>query len=184
MPARSCEHPNPLIGLQGKYFQNGQGMGRIFLAFAFVFFTFTAHAVETQPMRLPVDKEPLTFITSNGSKPHFELEVAQSDEARVRGLMWRTDFPKDRAMIFVFGEMRRIMMWMQNTPLPLDMVFLDDKGKVVAIHENAVPFSENIISSEVPAAYVVELLAGTVKRNGIKPGDRAVHRVICGECGA
>ncbi|MEL4375811.1 DUF192 domain-containing protein [Brucella cytisi] len=157
-------------------------MGRIFLAFAFVFFAFVAQADETQPMRLPVDKEPLTFITSNGNKVNFALEVAESDDARVRGLMWRTDFPKDRAMIFVFGEMRRVMMWMQNTPSPLDMIFLDDKGRVSAIHENAVPFSENIISSEVPAAYVVEVLAGTVKRTGIKIGDKAVHRVICGEC--
>ena len=157
-------------------------MGRIFLALAFVFFAFAAQADETQPMRLPVDKEPLTFVTANGNKVNFALEVAESDDARVRGLMWRTDFPKDRAMIFVFGEMRRVMMWMQNTPLPLDMVFLDDKGHVSAIHENAVPFSENIISSEVPAAYVVELLAGTVKRTGIKLGDKAIHRVICGAC--
>ncbi|MBB5701710.1 hypothetical protein FHS76_001572 [Ochrobactrum daejeonense] len=157
-------------------------MGRIFLAFAFVFLAFAAQAAETPPMRLPLDKEPLTFVLSNGNKANFALEVAQTDEARMRGLMWRTDFPEGRAMIFVFGEMRRVMMWMQNTPLPLDMVFLDDKGRVSAIHENAVPFSENIISSEVPAAYVVELLAGTVKRTGIKLGDKAVHRVICGAC--
>ena len=157
-------------------------MGRIFLAFAFVFLAFTAQADEAQPMRLPVDKEPLTFVTANGNKVNFALEVADTDDARVRGLMWRTDFPRDRAMIFVFGEMRRVMMWMQNTPSPLDMIFLDDKGRVSAIHENAVPFSENIISSEVPAAYVVELLAGTVKQTGIKLGDRATHRVICGAC--
>ena len=157
-------------------------MGRIFLAFAFVFLAFAAQADEAQPMRLPVDKEPLTFVTASGNKLNFALEVADTDEARVRGLMWRTDFPKDRAMIFVFGEMRRVMMWMQNTPSPLDMVFLDDKGRVSAIHENAVPFSENIISSEGPAAYVVELLAGTVKRTGIKPGDKAIHRVIRGAC--
>ncbi len=67
-------------------------------------------------------------------------------------------------MLFVFGEMRNVMMWMQNTPSPLDMVFLDDTGHVSAIHENAVPFSEATISSQGPAAYVVELLAGTVKR--------------------
>ncbi|APY14626.1 DUF192 domain-containing protein [Brucella sp. 10RB9214] len=157
-------------------------MGRIFLALAFMFVAFVARADEAQPMRLPVDKEQLTFITSTGNKINFALEVADTDEARVRGLMWRTDFPKDRAMIFILGEMRRIVMWMQNTPLPLDMVFLDDKGRVVAIHENAVPFSENLISSEVPAAYAIELLAGTVKRTGIKVGDRAIHRVICGEC--
>lgn len=85
-------------------------------------------------------------------------------------------------MLFIFGEMRSVMMWMQNTPSPLDMVFLDDKGRVSAIHENAVPFSEDIISSQGPAAYVVELLAGTVKRTGIKRGDKAIHKTICGEC--
>ena len=156
-------------------------MGRILFAFAFIFFAFSAQAQETKPMLLPMDKEPLTCTTSNG-KVSFGLEVVATDEARMRGLMWRTDFPKDRAMLFVFGEMRSVMMWMQNTPSPLDMVFLDDTGHVSAIHENAVPFSEDIISSQGPAAYVVELLAGTVKRTGIKRGDRAIHRAICGEC--
>jgi len=156
-------------------------MGRILFAFAFIFFAVSAHAQETKPMLLPLDKEPLTFITSKG-KASFGLEVADTDQARMRGLMWRTDFPKDRAMLFIFGEMRDVMMWMQNTPSPLDMVFLDDTGHVSAIHENAVPFSEDIISSQGPAAYVVELLAGTVKRTGIKRGDSAIHKAICGEC--
>ncbi|WP_343314593.1 DUF192 domain-containing protein [Brucella sp. BE17] len=158
-------------------------MRGFFVALMFMFFTAAAQTQAAEPMLLPVDKEPLTIVTANGNKLSFALEVASSDEARVRGLMWRKDFPKGRAMIFVFGEMRRIMMWMQNTPSPLDMVFLDDRGKVTAIHENAVPFSENIISSETPAAFVVELLAGTVKSSGIKRGDRAFHRVICGDCG-
>ena len=156
-------------------------MGRILFAFAFLFFAVSAQAQETKPMLLPLDKEPLTFVTSGG-EASFALEIADTDEARMRGLMWRTDFPKDRAMLFVFGQMRDVMMWMQNTPSPLDMVFLDDTGHVSAIHENAVPFSEDIISSQGPAAYVVELLAGTVKRTGIKRGDRAVHKAICGDC--
>ncbi|MFS2326922.1 MULTISPECIES: DUF192 domain-containing protein [Brucella] len=156
-------------------------MSRILFAFAFLFFAASAQAQETKPMLLPLDKEPLTFVTSGG-KASFALEIADTDEARMRGLMWRTDFPKDRAMLFVFGQMRDVMMWMQNTPSPLDMVFLDDTGHVSAIHENAVPFSEDIISSQGPAAYVVELLAGTVKRTGIKRGDRAIHKAICGDC--
>ncbi|MFD1198492.1 DUF192 domain-containing protein [Brucella gallinifaecis] len=154
-------------------------MGRILFSFVFLFFTLSAIAQETKPMLLPVDKEPLTFVTANG-RISFGVEIADSGEARMRGLMWRTDFPQDRAMLFVFGQMRDVMMWMQNTPSPLDMVFLDDSGHVTAIHENAVPFSEDIISSQGPAAYVVELLAGTVKRTGIKRGDRAIHTVICG----
>ena len=156
-------------------------MGRILFALAFMFFAIGAQAQETKPMLLPVDPQLLVFNTQHG-KASFGVEIANTDEARVRGLMWRTDFPEDRAMLFVFSEMRSIMMWMQNTPSPLDMVFLDDRGYVSSIHENAVPFSEDIISSETPAAYVVELLAGTVKKTGIKRGDRAIHRVICGEC--
>lgn len=156
-------------------------MGRILLTVAFMFMTLAAQAQETKPMRLPVDPQLLVFKTDKGDAA-FGVEIANTDEARMRGLMWRTDFPQDRAMLFVFGKMRDIMMWMQNTPSPLDMVFLDDNGHVSAIHENAVPFSENIISSEGPAAYVVELLAGTVKKNAIKRGDRVIHRIICGEC--
>lgn len=60
-------------------------MGRIFFAFAFMFLAFAARADETQPMRLPVDKEPLTFISSKGNKLNFALEVADTDDARVRG---------------------------------------------------------------------------------------------------
>lgn len=153
-----------------------------FLALMIFVSAVAARADGGQPMRLPVDSEPLTFVTANGNKLSFALEVADTEEERMRGLMFRRDFPKERAMLFVFGETRRVSMWMENTPLPLDMVFLDEKGRVSSIHENATPFSQNIISSGPPAAYVVELLAGTVKRTGIHRGDRAIHRTICGKC--
>lgn len=156
-------------------------MHRIFFALAFIFCTVVAHAQESKPMLLPVDPQLLVFETQNKKVP-FKVEIANSGEARMRGLMWRTDFPSNRAMLFVFGRMNEIHMWMQNTPSPLDMVFLDEQGRVTSIHENAVPFSEDIISSRGPAAYVVELLGGTVKTNGIQIGDKAIHRIICGEC--
>lgn len=156
-------------------------MHRIFFVLALIFWVVGAEAQESKPMLLPVDPQLLEFETQNG-RASFEVEIANSGEARMRGLMWRRDFPSNRAMLFVFGRMNEVLMWMQNTPSPLDMVFLDDKGRVTSIHENAVPFSEDIISSQGPAAYVVEVLAGTVKSNGIKIGDRAIHRIICGEC--
>lgn len=156
-------------------------MHRIFFVLALIFWAVGAEAQESEPMLLPVDPQLLEFETQNG-RASFEVEIANSGEARMRGLMWRRDFPSNRAMLFVFGRMNEVLMWMQNTPSPLDMVFLDDKGRVTSIHENAVPFSEDIISSQGPAAYVVEVLAGTVKSNGIKIGDRAIHRIICGEC--
>ncbi len=156
-------------------------MRHFLLAFFLSLFTVAAHADEKQPMRLPVDKAPLVFETGKG-KFSFAVEIARSENERERGLMWRRDFPASRAMLFVFGETRRVMMWMENTPLPLDMVFLDAKGRVSAVRVDAVPFSQDIISSGPPAAYVVELVAGTARRDGIRPGDRAIHPAICGKC--
>ncbi len=156
-------------------------MSRFLLVVAFLFSILPAGAQDMRAMRLPLDREPLVFATAHG-KATFGLEIARTEEQRERGLMWRSDFPKDRAMLFVFGETRSVMMWMKNTPIPLDMVFLDAQGRVSAITEGAKPFSETIISSEGPAAYVVELLAGTVKHAGIRRGDRAIHKAICGAC--
>jgi len=79
-------------------------MGRIFLAFAFVFLAFTAQADEAQPMRLPVDKEPLTFVTANGNKVNFALEVADTDDARTK---MRFHSPK----ISFHPRFRRRMSW-------------------------------------------------------------------------
>ncbi|MBB4189545.1 uncharacterized membrane protein (UPF0127 family) [Sinorhizobium terangae] len=86
--------------------------------------------------------------------------------------MYRRQMAPDHGMLFDFGETRRVMMWMKNTYLPLDMLFVARDGTVRTIHENAVPLSEAIIDSGEPVAFVLELNAGTVKRLGIKPGDR------------
>lgn len=159
-------------------------MGRIIIAFLGVLFACAASARMPEPMLLPVDREPLVLVSRDGSRTPFDVEIADTNETRMRGLMFRTDFPQNRAMLFVMGISRPIMMWMQNTPLPLDMVFLDAKGNITAIHENAVPFSEAIISSGGPAAFVVELNAGTTRKIGLSVGGKALHRVICGACAA
>jgi len=141
----------------------------------------TNAAENDAPMMLPTDKAPLIFLTDKGYKA-FDVEIARTETEREQGLMHRRIFPKNRAMLFVFNPEQMVTMWMENTPLPLDMVFADSRGKIIYVYEGAEPYSRNLISSLHPVSYVVELNAGTVKADDIKVGQRIRHPVICGEC--
>jgi uncharacterized protein len=130
-----------------------------------------------QAMVIMVDPAPLVISTSNGTVS-FALEVADTDEERASGLMFRDDFPKNRAMLFNFGQTRAVSMWMKNTPLPLDMLFVDQSGLVVGVAENTTPFSLDVISAPQAVLYVLEINAGQAAANNIKTGDRLVHPLI------
>jgi uncharacterized membrane protein (UPF0127 family) len=115
--------------------------------------------------------EPLTIVTSSG--PHkFLVEVMRTDEQRARGLMYRRFMPQDRGMLFDFERSEPVAMWMKNTYLPLDMVFMDKSGRVTHLALNAEPLSERIIPSNGPAYAVLELNAGVARAIGLKKGDR------------
>ncbi|CAN7510876.1 DUF192 domain-containing protein [Pararhizobium sp. LjRoot238] len=126
------------------------------------------------------DTAPLQIITAGGKVHRFTVELAVDSDQRAQGLMNRRHMPRDRGMLFDFGETRRVMMWMKNTYLPLDMLFIARDGKVEAVRENAVPLSEAIIDSRVPVAFVLELNAGTVSRLGLAPGDVVDSQRISG----
>jgi uncharacterized protein len=158
-------------------------MPRLFALLLSFLLIVPAYAQPAEPMRLPIDPHPLVFDTAKG-KVSFEVEIADTDPERERGLMFRTDLPANRAMLFTFDETRPVMMWMKNTPLPLDMVFLAKDGTIATIRENTEPFSEAIISSIVPVAFVIELRAGTAKRLGLAVGQHVNHSAICGKCAA
>ncbi len=118
--------------------------------------------------------EKLTFETATG--PHtFMVEVAVTPEEREVGLMYRRSMPADHGMLFDFGKSDEIAMWMQNTYLSLDMVFVAADGRVRRIERATQPLSTRVIPSEGPVRYVVELVAGAAERIGLKPGDRVVH---------
>ena len=140
-----------------------------------------AVSAQEEPMRVPVDAQALKIQTASGEKS-FGLEIADTDQKRSAGLMYRKDFPADRAMIFVFGEERAVMMWMANTPLPLDMLFVRNDGSIARVAENTVPFSKDIVASGQPVAFVIEVNAGIAAKLGIKAGDTVKHRIICGQC--
>lgn len=111
-----------------------------------------AVSAQEEPMRVPVDAQALKIQTASGEKS-FGLEIADTDHKRSAGLMYRKDFPADRAMIFVFGEERPVMMWMANTPLPLDMLFVRNDGSIARVAENTVPFSKDIVASGESVAF-------------------------------
>ncbi|WLR94157.1 DUF192 domain-containing protein [Shinella zoogloeoides] len=124
------------------------------------------------------DTQPLTIVTRDGKSHAFTVELAVTPRQREQGLMNRREMAEDRGMLFAFGETRQVFMWMKNTYLPLDMLFLGKDGKIRTIKENAEPLSEAIIDSKGPIDYVLELNGGTVKRLGIRTGNRVENELI------
>ena len=127
--------------------------------------------------QLPTDSERLVIETRNGPVA-FSVELALTADDRATGLMNRQSMPADHGMLFKFDQTRQVLMWMKNTPLPLDMIFIDADGVVVRIAEDTTPFSETIIPSVAPVRYVLELNGGTAAKRGIATGDQVRHRVI------
>ena len=110
-------------------------------------------------------------IVSAGKRNNFTVELAITDRQQQQGLMYRRTLAPDAGMLFDYVTPTRITMWMKNTFIPLDMIFIGAEGKIVDIAERAVPQSEAIIPSKVPARAVLELNGGTAQRLGIKVGD-------------
>lgn len=138
-----------------------------------------SHAVAQEaPMLLPVDKAPLVIVRDGKEIARFGIEVADDNNERSRGLMFRTDFPDDRAMLFVFDQTREVAFWMQNTPRPLDMLFVRENGELASIARNTTPFSTDPVSSGEPVRYVLEINAGLADSLGLATGDRFVHPII------
>lgn len=124
------------------------------------------------------ERDSLTIETANGERHAFSVELALTPDQRAQGLMHREQMPADAGMLFDFGAARPVSMWMQNTILPLDMLFIRSDGRISHIHENAVPFSQDIIDSHGAVKFVLELNAGRVKALGIRVGDRMVSSRI------
>jgi uncharacterized protein len=119
--------------------------------------------------------ESLSIVTQGGQRQSFQVEVARNDADRAQGLMYRRAMPANQGMLFDFGRVEPVSMWMQNTYLPLDMLFVRQDGTVVRIAANTEPLSTRTIPSGEPVLAVLELNAGTSARLGIKPGDKIEH---------
>jgi len=123
--------------------------------------------------------EPLEIATRNGVLA-FEVEVARTSEALSMGLMHRTELPERRGMLFDFKVDEPVAMWMKNTVLPLDMLFIRADGTIARIAAMTTPFSTATIGSGEPVRAVLEIIGGSAKRLGIAPGDRVAHPILRG----
>lgn len=112
----------------------------------------------------------------------FQVELASTPAERATGLMHRTELGADQGMLFDFGEEQDISMWMKNTPLALDMLFIGASGRILRIERDTTPFSLRSIASGKPALGVLEVLAGTTRRLEIRTGDHVLHPVFGNSC--
>ena len=118
------------------------------------------------------------WIESTAGRHHFVVEIANTYTQRQRGLMFRRELPKNTGMLFDFGKETRLAMWMKNTFIPLDMLFVNKHGTIHRIVENTIPLSLKTIPAGAPTMVVIEFNAGVTRRSGIRPGDRVIHKIF------
>lgn len=124
--------------------------------------------------------QPLEIVTRNGVQV-FSVEMATTAEEKETGLMYRKELADGKGMLFDFNPEQEISMWMKNTYVSLDMIFISANGRILRIAENTEPLSTKIISSRGPARAVLEVVAGTVQKYGIRVGDRVGHPLFGGK---
>jgi len=124
-----------------------------------------------------VDLQPLQ-ISGRGGTHQFQVEFAITPEEKSRGLMFRRQLPAGRGMLFDFNQEQEVTMWMRNTYVSLDMIFIRADGRIHRIAENTEPLSERTISSNGPVRAVLEVVAGTARALGLGPGDRVSHAMF------
>jgi uncharacterized membrane protein (UPF0127 family) len=115
---------------------------------------------------------PVVTLQGDGGEVSVHVEIARTRAELSRGLMWRTELDADAGMLFVFADSAPRSFWMKNTPLPLDILFIDERGSVVSVAASTSPYSEAPIRSAGPARFVLEVNAGFAAKHGIGPGAR------------
>ena len=123
--------------------------------------------------------QPLEIATKNGVQV-FSVEMATTEEEKTTGLMYRKELADGKGMLFDFSPEEEVSMWMKNTYISLDMIFIRADGRILRIAENTEPESTRIIPSGGLAKGVLEVIAGTAKKYGIQPGDRVAHPLFNG----
>ena len=126
------------------------------------------------PQARAMDLQTLEIATKTGVHV-FAVEMATTEQEKEKGLMFRKELPDGRGMLFDFSPEQMVSMWMKNTYISLDMIFIRADGRILRIAENTEPLSTKIISSGGLAKGVLEVIAGTAQKYGIKPGDQVAH---------
>jgi uncharacterized protein len=125
----------------------------------------------------PAGQQTLEIASKSGVHM-FSVEIADNDAEREKGLMYRKELPEGQGMLFDFHRDQEVSFWMQNTYIPLDMVFIRGDGRILRIAENTEPMSTRLIPSGGPVRAVLEVIGGTVRKLGIAPGDRVASPIF------
>ena len=131
----------------------------------------------TGPQR-ELPKERLVIVTRDGVRHDFNVEMALTQDQQLVGLMFRKEVPPDGGMLFDWGGIGESRMWMHNTIVSLDMLFINADGTIRSIAENTVPESLAVIHSGGPVRATLELLAGTAARLNVRVGDKVQQRIF------
>ena len=132
--------------------------------------------VTVGPVR-PAGLQTLEIASKTGVHA-FSVEMAVNDAERAKGLMYRKELPEGRGMLFDFHREQDVSFWMQNTYIPLDMLFIRGDGRILSIAENTEPLSTRMIPSRGPVRAVLEVIGGSARKFGIAPGDRVAHPIF------
>ena len=137
----------------------------------------TPHRPEAASAQAP-PTESLDVVAVDGKTHHFQVEIADTDETRERGLMFRKSLGPNAGMLFDFKTPHEVSFWMKNTLIPLDIIFIDPEGRVLNIAARATPLSEEPLPAAGAVLGVLEVRGGRAEELGIGPGAQVRHRIF------
>ncbi len=126
----------------------------------------------------PLAASQAIIVTAAGDRYTFWVELARTADERAQGLQGRQSLAADAGMLFEFEAPQPVAMWMKDTHISLDMIFIATDGRIVNIARDTTPRSLKVLDSAGPVRGVLEVVAGTTARLGIRPGDRVVHKIF------
>jgi uncharacterized membrane protein (UPF0127 family) len=132
------------------------------------------------PAYAKMRQDTLKIISAGGAEHSFTIELATTEQEKALGLMFRTELSDSQGMLFPYAAERGLQMWMHNTYIPLDMLFIRSDGTITRIEERAEPLSDRVISSGSPVLAVLEIPGGASARLGIKAGDKVRYPIFSG----
>jgi uncharacterized membrane protein (UPF0127 family) len=150
------------------------------IAAAFLWLSGPAQSVagassDAQQLDRAFSRSTLQIATSDAKLHKIDVWIADNDARRTRGLMFVQELADDAGMLFIYPESQPVGIWMKNTPLPLDILFVSANGRVHRVVENAKPQSLDTIPSDGPVLAVIELKGGSAARLNIRPGALVIH---------
>jgi uncharacterized membrane protein (UPF0127 family) len=162
-------------------------MTKIFRAAAFATFVALSACAQQAPQAAPTASgasigpnaptEVLTIETHQG-QVRLNVEIADDEAERNRGLMYREPLPDDRGMLFHFQTPEYASFWMHNTPSSLDIIFIGVDGRILNIADHTTPYSDEPVPATGLTRGVLEIRAGRAEELGLRPGDRVRHRIF------